>query len=212
MLKSTPVQEVLKSLSDFQIEDSLTAEMLKDPYNIPLLKSRHATEGLPRSVFFLGFRLWYSDLIMEKGDADWWRKLFAGGVAGEESPTIARDRRFIVISHIMCVFSMQGNDIVHLRFDDFYSPTFWLELDFNAKTKEICKIAGRHVEASGFHMEPSVFPHSLPRMVMDPIAVSTRPRFRAKISHANVLAVWDEEHTLFEIKCDVTKIVNLFKE
>ena len=55
LLKSTPVQEILRSLPDFEEADLLTFQMLKDPFNVAVQKSKHAAEGLPRPVLFGGF-------------------------------------------------------------------------------------------------------------------------------------------------------------
>ena len=54
-------------------------------------------------------------MARKKAEAEWWQELFADGPSGAESATIGQDRRFIVISHIMCSFTNHGGGVAQLR-------------------------------------------------------------------------------------------------
>lgn len=199
MLRSTPVSEIFNGLVDFDVADKYTLEMLKSPWNVPLIKSRHAAEGLPRPMMFLPSRS--TDL-----ENRWWSDLFEQGII-KESATVLRDRRYIVKSHMIAMFTLDGGNRATLRIDDFYYPTFWLEVSINLQTKRILKIAGRHCEATAFHVRN----HPYQSVVWDVIGVTKRPLFRGRISEKNILSIWDEEseYVAFEVVCDISKFVKI---
>lgn len=201
MLRSKPAMEVFQQLTDFDMADKYTLEMISSPFNVPLTKSKHAAEQLPRPYLFR--------VIPQACPDKWWSTLFEEGFV-KESPHILRDRRFIVKSHIIGMFSFSGSSFGQLRVDDFYYPEFWLEVNIDMRNKTVRTIRGRHAEATSFHIKYNPFPN----MVFDPIGVTKRPIFRGHISANNVLSVWDEEseYSAFEVICDLTKFFKICNE
>lgn len=183
--------------------------MLMNPWNVTLIKSKHAGEGLPRqhavSMHELNqLQAWGQANLQKK----WWSDLFEQGFV-HESPSVLRDRRFIVKSHMIATFSLIGYGFGQLRVDDFYHPMFWLEIVINMKTKTIVSIRGRHAEALTFSMHKSIVWIAQFHL----LASGTLPSFCARISQKNLLYVWDEtsETSAFEIVCDLDKFFKILK-
>lgn len=194
MLRSTPVRGFFDSLVDFSEADLHTLVMLKSPWNVTLTKSKHAGEGLPRPHLFYQAN--------QPSDTKWWQDLFERGFI-KESADIIRDRRYIVISHMIAVFTLDGN-LGRLRVDDFYYPSFWVEVLIDMPSRRVLSIRGRHAEATGFHLEQH---QPWPIVNWDLIGVAKISKFRATLSDDFTLSVWDEEseHVAFEIVCNLKK-------
>ncbi len=197
MLRSKPATEVFEQLVDFEQADLYALKMISSPWNVPLKKSKHAGEGLPRPYMF--------NVVPNACSDRWWSTLFEEGIL-KESPSIIKDRRFVVKSHMIGIFTFVNSFFGRLRIDDFYYPTFWLEVNINMQEKKVIGINGRHAEATSFHIKRNPFPN----VVFDPIGTIKRPRYRSHISANNILSVWDveEEHVAFEVVCELT---NFFK-
>lgn len=212
MLRSTPVLEIFDSLVDFDMADKHTLEMLKSPWKVVLSKSKHAGEGLPRRYLFAPQPDLFAHEYKKSANPDhWWSELLSRGFV-EESPDVLRDRRFIVKSHMIGTFSFIGDSrLARLRIDDFYYPSFWLEVSIDMQSRRVLSVKGRHAEATSFHISQRM---RWPSIEWDLIGVSKRPMLRARISNENVLSVWDEEseHVAFEIVCDLSKFFKLVQK
>lgn len=209
MLESIPVCEIFAELPDFEFADKHALQTLFNPWNVTLKKSKHAGEGLPRQHVVSLHDLYHLQACGQaKLEKKWWNELFEHGFI-HESLSVLRDRRFIVKSHMIAMFSLIGDGFGRLRVDDFYHPMFWLEILINMKSKAIVSICGRHAEA----LTCSFHKNIIWNVQFHLLASGTLPRFRANISQKNLLNVWDEasETSAFEIVCDLDKFFKLLK-
>jgi len=126
---------------------------------------------------------------------------------------------YLVVSN-MCAFrqSISGH-VMRVRIDDANHLDFWLNVDIDCKDRRVVgRIQGRHVVADA--LRPARLgvrhchePYYAP--VEGAQVGHGRPNFKGKVvrdGDCDILQIWDTAHPLFEVRIDITKECNLFRD
>lgn len=189
MVRTRPPTTAFDSTVDLAEADWFAEEARKTPYNVPIVRSKHVVEGLPRLRIFKGD---HGDML------DVWWKL--------DDDYFSHHRNNVVVSQMVAEFSIDGLHTATVSINDYYEPSFSIDATIDMESKLVLQVKGRHVQAIGFHIDKN--PHA--HVVFDLLGTNMKPKLQGRITANNRLELWDDalEIGAFFVVCDLANFIS----